>query len=604
MIAVWLCAGLLMIGLLVQQRITAQQKHIKPVVADTRPVMTEDQRQQLNADIDQQVAGLVPARPDLTLTADKAMSVREDLKKGDYKAAAAIAGQVLDQSSLVYGQFEPFSDFVQMLSDEGNEGYLKTLDEWCDAEPKIALPFIVRSHYYFQTGWKIRGNKYSPETNSAAKRIFSRDISLAIDDATTAVENDPDSPYAHFNLVRTLASDGNSKDLQDAFDAGIAKFPDYYGLYEMRLDRLAPKWGGSIAALYAFANKYAAPAADTSPLKFLYLKLYEQLLNVASLSCSDLKDDLGRKCVNYGMAKLVRPDMEKNIKDTLSLYGRNDPYEFSKAFRNVVATMREDGTNVDPFTDKVVGWASDVIGTHGNFLMDNQIAGVSFRAGNYDAAIAGYKQSLADLDGMKLPDAESRVAEQAHIYTRLAVVYKEAGDYKQSIVYAKATTALGFPDSEPACYDYHALKDYKDALIECGKAYGAGSMASLYWLARTNAEMGNQVPALIQYRILANSKDQTWRGNAIINGSILIDDPQGVVDWFNAFPDVFDENSKTVNQETIADAYNNRCYAYQRLGELQKALDDCNASLRHGDLQLAAMKRQQILQALKNKPSQ
>jgi len=54
---------------------------------------------------------------------------------------------------------------------------------------------------------------------------------------------------------------------------------------------LQPKWGGSVAAMYSFVDKYAGPAAEDSPLKLLYLSLYRHLLGYASVSCSPYRNE-------------------------------------------------------------------------------------------------------------------------------------------------------------------------------------------------------------------------------------------------------------------------------------------------------------------------
>jgi hypothetical protein len=45
-------------------------------------------------------------------------------------------------------------------------------------------------------------------------------------------------------------------------------------------------------------------------------------------------------------------------------------------------------------------------------------------------------------------------------------------------------------------------------------------------------------------------------------------------------------------------AYNNRCFAYMKLGELNKALDDCTMSLKYGRLPDALQKQQELQKLL------
>jgi hypothetical protein len=52
-------------------------------------------------------------------------------------------------------------------------------------------------------------------------------------------------------------------------------------------------------------------------------------------------------------------------------------------------------------------------------------------------------------------------------------------------------------------------------------------------------------------------------------------------------------------RDNIAVSYNNRCYAYMQLGDLKKALEDCTASLRYGNIPDAVRKRLELMERLK-----
>jgi hypothetical protein len=53
------------------------------------------------------------------------------------------------------------------------------------------------------------------------------------------------------------------------------------------------------------------------------------------------------------------------------------------------------------------------------------------------------------------------------------------------------------------------------------------------------------------------------------------------------------------SSDNLAISYNNRCFAYMKLGRLQEALDDCNASLKYGRLPDALGKQQMLVKMLK-----
>jgi Tetratricopeptide repeat len=65
---------------------------------------------------------------------------------------------------------------------------------------------------------------------------------------------------------------------------------------------------------------------------------------------------------------------------------------------------------------------------------------------------------------------------------------------------------------------------------------------------------------------------------------------------FQKYPFVFDASLQP--PDDLAVAYNNRCFAYMKLGELHKALEDCTMSLKYGRLPDALQKQQQLQKLL------
>jgi hypothetical protein len=77
-------------------------------------------------------------------------------------------------------------------------------------------------------------------------------------------------------------------------------------------------------------------------------------------------------------------------------------------------------------------------------------------------------------------------------------------------------------------------------------------------------------------------------------------DYAGQLASMNAHAFLFD--SEIQPAEDLAPAYNNRCFAYMKLGELQKALDDCTLSLKYGRIPDALHKQQELLKLLGKTP--
>ena len=62
---------------------------------------------------------------------------------------------------------------------------------------------------------------------------------------------------------------------------------------------------------------------------------------------------------------------------------------------------------------------------------------------------------------------------------------------------------------------------------------------------------------------------------------------------------VLGKNPQLKIVSNVAVGYNNRCYAYLQLGDLQKALDDCTQSLKYGTIPDAVRKRLELIERLK-----
>ncbi|HEY1860615.1 MAG TPA: hypothetical protein VGG61_09695, partial [Gemmataceae bacterium] len=74
------------------------------------------------------------------------------------------------------------------------------------------------------------------------------------------------------------------------------------------------------------------------------------------------------------------------------------------------------------------------------------------------------------------------------------------------------------------------------------------------------------------------------------------DDNAAALSLLNKYPYLYDPNIQ--NKSTIATAYNNRCYAYMQLGDLEKALGECTESLKYGSIPDAYRKQQELVKRL------
>ena len=98
--------------------------------------------------------------------------------------------------------------------------------------------------------------------------------------------------------------------------------------------------------------------------------------------------------------------------------------------------------------------------------------------------------------------------------------------------------------------------------------------------------------------VVANSQDNR-RAGAVIELSMIYfgrKDNKAALDILNRYPFLYD--AAITSKDDVAVGYNNRCYAYMELGDLTKALDDCNASLRYGSIPDAFKKKEELVARL------
>ena len=104
-------------------------------------------------------------------------------------------------------------------------------------------------------------------------------------DIRQSISLNPHNPWSYYRLMGTMGGEGNTPELQAAFETAIKAFPQYYQLYQYRLNMLTPKWGGSLHDMYGFVAQYAHDVPDNSPMKLLYLQVYADVLNAAWFDC-------------------------------------------------------------------------------------------------------------------------------------------------------------------------------------------------------------------------------------------------------------------------------------------------------------------------------
>ena len=557
------------------------------------------------------ILNLKPRSADLPSV--KAMRVRNLIKQGEYASAGQDVSEVLTSSHLENWRYYPFSDFMGILSDVSDPAYEMKLNGWVEQDKTNPIPWIVRAQFSYDMGWFRRGHNFATETPAGRMAAFSNYMAKGLADAEAAARLD-ENPYIYYLKLRFLRGFGISQELRSVFAESISKYPNYYPMYDLMLQTLQPRWGGTPAAMADFVNQYASHASEHSPLKLLYLGLYRYLLSSGSVLCNGwrLDNDQLAKCVASYMEQNTSPDLERQVQQSLQIYDNSDQHQFSLAVKDMLFEMLRTRGG-DAHAGAILELAASAMHSntqlkdenksgHNNYIIDEAVGESWYQKRFYDNALTKYQEALREIEFSRFPSENEKGVAISLIYDRLAHVYTSLNQYVDLIVYEQAAIKMVGPTGNEhlICYGYYQLTQDAEGVRACTDALnGASNLPALYWRGMSYQRLGQLDDALKDLRAVADS-DHRFRTSAAIAMSGIYDelkDFKSSLDVLEKYTFLYDE--KTQSKENIAASYNNRCYALMELGELTKALDDCTKSLRYASLPDAYRKQQEIVKRLK-----
>jgi tetratricopeptide (TPR) repeat protein len=445
---------------------------------------------------------------------------------------------------------------------------------------------------------------------------FRQDMDLAVADIEAAIRLDGSNPYSFLLQLQILrGSGGASNEAIGAFQTAISKHPGYYPLYEIMLNMLQPKWGGDVQSMYGFVAQYAGSADENSPLKLLYVTLYRTLLETASSSCNSPKTDKDEEaqCTVSAMQAIVTKDLEHDVVRALHLYDRTDKYQFSLALQKIFSTMLRlggDGYHAGALlelaaesTHSNTQLKQEKPGNN-NYVIDKMIAKSWNVKGFYENALQKYNDALRDIEAMSFPSEEEKSQAIADIYQDMTNSYSALHRTIDWVAYQEAAIALGNEAEQQhfACTGYYQLKDYDKAIHACTRAIdnAKDAVPAYYWRGVIYLDKGDADQAMHDFLVVADSQNDDLRSAAAIYVSKIYsdrNDNKSSLDVLNRYKYLYDPQSS--GKQNVAVSYNNRCYAYMQLGELDEALNDCTESLKYGAIPEALRKQQELIKRLK-----
>jgi tetratricopeptide (TPR) repeat protein len=552
--------------------------------------------------------------------ADRALEASSAIDRDDFAKARSIAEEVQSQSHLEGWGFYPFDEFMSALVRGDDPRLLAGLNKWLQQDPTSAIAYLMRSQYYRHAAWDARGSEVSWMVPDGLMQRFQENLGLSAADAAKSIRLEPKIPWGYRELLATATGDGDSPDVEQFFQAGIKAFPAYYPLYKERLRVLAPKWGGSIDAMYDFVTRYAASTPRTSPLRLLYLDLYVQLLDSAAFECRSLEGEDRALCVKRGFERISRAALEPGMQSALDLYKVSDPNQFSRAVWPLLSSMScgkciglpSAGAGVLQMAASIMGSDNQIMDepTHNSYMLDDITARVWAGSGNPANAEKKFLEALYDAEHTSFRDPAQKAQVEADIFDHMAAVADDDNQFIDIIVYEDAANAVGGVNHGDTpyrkCYAYYRLKHFKEAVKECDALIeGNGNyMQTHYWLAKAYEGLKQWDPSIAEFTPVADSADNWFRVGAALDMSFDYGqkgDFAGQLASMERYPYLFD--SRMQPPHDLAVAFNNRCFALMKLGRLQDALNDCTQSLGYDRIPDALHKQQELLKLLGKKAS-
>ena len=548
------------------------------------------------------------------LTTDKALSTTEALRRGDYQSAEVIANSVLAQSKLGAFSFHPFNTFINALSEGGDPQLLDGLNAWVSHSPHAALPYLIRAKYFTDTAWLVRGADFDEAVPEKHKQAFQELMNRAEADVRQSIALDPEIPWGYFLLLQISGGSENPQQMDQVFRDGIARFPAYYELYRIRLYYLQPKWGGSVEAMHQFVNLYASTAPASSSLRLLYLQLTANLLDAAWIDCRNFKHEMLTACIDRYMNQYVTAGLVDGVAKAFGVYKHTDPIEFNTALWPILGDMISTPGDSTVITT-VLQLAGDAMGSdnqlihepgHNNYVLDDITARVWSNLDNPLNVDQKFREALADVERMSFPNEDDKHVALGIIYENMTRFAKSTSQYAKVIADYEAGNAVAGINRGGTrgwkCNAYYKLHHFQEAVDECTRQIDRRRdvTGARYDRAQAYERLGKYDAALTDYELIAEDGSNNYlRDGAVIEmdhinalrGKYAVE-----LETFEKYPFVF--NPALQAPDDLAIVYNNRCFAYMKLGELHKALDDCTMSLRYGRLPDALQKQQQLQKLL------
>lgn len=139
-----------------------------------------------------------------------------------------------------------FEGITEAADAKGPAEFDRRIDEWGKAFPESQTVPVVRAKWWVRQAWNARGNGYAHTVSPGGWKRFEEGLAKA----RAALESMPLESVQCPHWYRVLLTVALGECWDDArqkalFEAGVARWPDYYDFYFARAQYLLPRWHGA-----------------------------------------------------------------------------------------------------------------------------------------------------------------------------------------------------------------------------------------------------------------------------------------------------------------------------------------------------------------------
>ncbi|MBL4848361.1 MAG: DUF4034 domain-containing protein [Planctomycetes bacterium] len=196
------------------------------------------------------------------------------LKEGKHEQLDAELKKIVAKG---YRKDEPgrthLDEIKGIYSGEGiNESHFAS---WVAASPESFVAAYLKGIAHVKWGWKARGHGWASTVTEEGWKVFRRELGKAGTAFTLANQRSSTQAYGYTGLLIVARATSAPDTVREAyFNAARLADPDYLAAYEMNLEAIYPKWGGSAEAALEFVYGVVEARPDYVPFRLLIPSLH------------------------------------------------------------------------------------------------------------------------------------------------------------------------------------------------------------------------------------------------------------------------------------------------------------------------------------------